>query len=48
MWGGALGVLPCWCVPDCGGNEPPIRAAIPVALAVLSAPDPWPDSVPDS
>ena len=25
-------------VPDCGGNEPPIRAAIPVSLAALSVP----------
>ncbi len=26
------------CVPDCGGNESPIRAAIPVSLAALSVP----------
>ena len=29
---------PSRCVPDCGGNEPPIRAAIPVSLAALSVP----------
>ncbi len=31
-------MAPSRCVPDCGGNEPPIRAAIPVSLAALSVP----------
>jgi hypothetical protein len=39
MWGAVLGVLPCRYVAECVGNGPPIRAAILVPLAALSAAD---------
>jgi len=47
VWRG-LAVCRCRSVPDSGGEEPPIRALIPIRFAVLSGPDPRADSWPGS